>query len=211
MFVTFLREDHRADWALLSDMPRIHLRFRIQNPGPPCLVQGDEVRVREPSWFKDPKTRVWYEFFEIGTEVWRMEFEGPIVFRSTSELLPALELPVRGGILAEDGLPIPALRSLVLRFQETAAESWNRKVREWEREMAWELVRMFLRTEDYSPRDRIDFARSWALVAFGVELRGLEDGGLVWVREGQVLDPGFDPLAWVLEEDSGLVPLVGLL
>jgi hypothetical protein len=212
LFVTFLWEGHgKAEWALLSDMPRVHLRFPILNPGPPCLLQGDEVRVREPSWLKAPEKRVWYEFFPSGTELWRIEFEGPIVFRSTAQFLPSLELPVRGGLSAEDGLPIPALRSLVLRFQEAAAESWNRKVRAWDREGAWTLVRMFLENEGYRAQERLDFARSWALIAFGIELRSLEEGGLVWVREGQVLERGFDPLAWALEEDPSLIPLAALL
>jgi hypothetical protein len=212
MFVTFLWEgSEKAEWALLSEMPRVHLRFQILNPGPPCLLQGDEVRVREPLWARDPKHRVWYEFFPSGTELWRIEFEGPIVFRSTCQGLPALELPVRGGFSAEDGVPIPALRSLVLRFQEAAAESWNRKVRSWERDLAWEMVRMFLGAEGYRAQERLDFARSWALVAFGVELRSLADGGLVWVRDSQVLEAGFDPLAWALEKDPGLVPLVAAL
>jgi hypothetical protein len=211
MFVTFLWEGHKAEWALITDMPRLHLRFQILNPGPVCLLQGDEVRIREPFWIRNPKDRVWYELYQTGTEIWRTEFEGPIVFRSTCQWLPSLELPVRGGFSAEDGLPIPALRSLVLRVQNAAAESWNRKVRSWEQELAWEMVRMFLGNEAYRAQERLDYGRSWALVAFGVELRSLEDGGLVWVREGRVLEPGFDPLAWALEKDPGLVPLVGLL
>jgi len=211
MFTTFLWEGHRAEWAMVSNPPRFYLRFEILNPGPICLLRGDEIKVREPAWFRDPKERVWYEFYEIGTELWRIESESPIVFRSTAQALPALELPVRGGITAEDGLPIPALRSLVLRFQEAAAESWNRKVRSWGRDEAWEMVRMFLGDEFYRAQERLDYARSWAFVAFGVGLRSLEDGGLVWVREGQVLEPGFDPLAWAMEEDPGLVPLIALL